>query len=136
MACVSASMPVVAVRLGGKSSVIFASRIASRGMSTKSLIGYFSCVMGLEMTAATVASLPVPAVVGMATRYGILQSTLSVPRISVIGVNLLAIRIPTPLAQSIAEPPPKASSALQPHLRYKSVASLMLLIVGFGMVLS
>ena len=39
-------------------------------MRTGSLMGYFSCVSGLEMTAARVASLPVPEVVGIATSDG------------------------------------------------------------------
>ena len=92
--------------------MILASRIARRGIRTKSLIGYFSCVCGSEMTAATVASLPVPAVVGMATRYGILRKTRNVPRIKEIGVHGLAMCMPTPFAQSMTEPPPNATSPL------------------------
>lgn len=40
------------------------------GIRNGSLIAYFSCVSGLEMTAASVASLPVPDVVGIATSGG------------------------------------------------------------------
>ena len=59
-----ASIPVVAVSCGGNPMVNAESKIAYEGTNTGSPIPYFSLVLGLETTTATVASEPVPAVVG------------------------------------------------------------------------
>ena len=77
----------------------------------------FLCVAESVITAATVVSEPAPAVVGMATKGGIRPRTLSKPcncATDYLGrTNLAAIA----LAQSILEPPPKATMALQRFLR-------------------
>ena len=74
-------------------------------------MGYFSCVSGLEMTAARVASLPVPDVVGMAMSGGSFFMTRSSPFILGMGLLGRATRAPMPFAQSMGEPPPSAMIA-------------------------
>ena len=66
-------------------------------------MGYFSCVSGLEMTAASVASLPVPEVVGMATSGGSFFMTRRMPFILGMGLPERATRAPMPFAQSMGE---------------------------------
>ena len=69
------------------------------------------------MTAASVTSEPVPAVVGTATSGGRARWTRNRPRIFWMGFAGWAMRAPTPLAQSMAEPPPKPMMAPQPRSR-------------------
>lgn len=64
-----------------------------------------------------VASLPVPAVVGTAIVKGVGTSTRSRPFILRTGLWGRAIRAPTPLAQSMTEPPPTAMMAWAPLSR-------------------
>ena len=78
-AWVSASIPVVEVIFFGSPVVKVGSSNAYSGISAWSLIAYFSCVCELVMTAAKVVSLPVPAVVGIATSIGSFLPTLSMP---------------------------------------------------------
>lgn len=72
-------MPVVAVSSVGSDTVIFGSSTAWRGMSGKEFMIYFSCLRRSVMTAVTVVSLPVPAVVGMAMRAGTRRQTRKMP---------------------------------------------------------
>ena len=76
-------------------------------MSTKSLMGYLWCVAESVITAARVTSEPVPAVVGTAMSSGRRRCTRKRPRILFTGLFGWAMRAPTALAQSMAEPPPK-----------------------------
>lgn len=66
----SASIPVVAVMNGGRLNVTLGSSTAYRGISGKSLMAYLCRVSASTITAASVVSLPVPAVVGTAIRSG------------------------------------------------------------------
>jgi len=68
MACVRASIPVAAVRPGGRETVSSGSRIARSGIMKGLLNSSFSPWASSRMTAAMVTSLPVPAVVGMAMK--------------------------------------------------------------------
>ena len=65
-ACVSASMPVAAVTAGGRPVISTGSSAAIVGTRRVSAITSFLLVTGSEITAATVTSEPVPAVVGTA----------------------------------------------------------------------
>ena len=82
-------------------------------MRQKSLMGYFSRVALLLITAAKVTSLPVPAVVGTAINVGIFLITFKTPFIFPMGLFGRATRAPTIFAQSMGDPPPKAIIALQ-----------------------
>ena len=86
-------------------------------MREKSLMGYLWWRSGSVMTAARVVSLPVPAVVGTAMVSGVGSRTLRRPRIFRTLFPGRAIRAPTPLAQSITEPPPTAMMAPAPVSR-------------------
>ncbi len=68
MSCVSASSPVVAVSAGGRSSVSEGSTIANRGRSDGPRRLTFTPCARDAITEFRVTSLPVPAVVGMATQ--------------------------------------------------------------------
>ena len=59
--------------------VTFGSRTAYLGISGKSLIAYLWRVVASTITAARVVSLPVPAVVGIATSRGSFAWTLRIP---------------------------------------------------------
>ena len=65
-ACVSASMPVAAVTGGGSPVISDGSSAAIAGTRRVSAITSLRLVSGSEITAATVTSEPVPAVVGTA----------------------------------------------------------------------
>ena len=65
-AWVRASMPVAAVMAGGRPVISVASSAARRGTRRGSMITTLLCCSGSAITAATVTSLPVPAVVGTA----------------------------------------------------------------------
>ena len=101
-------MPVVAVKNGGKDVVILASNKAYLGIKQKSSIAYLVLFAGSLITAASVHSLPVPAVVGIAINTGNLCNTFKTPFILDKGVRFLTTRMPTPFAQSMLEPPPRA----------------------------
>ena len=81
------------------------------------MIGYLWWVLSSVMTAASVTSLPVPAVVGTAIRQGGLRCTRRRPPIELTLFFGCATRAPTALAQSMAEPPPKPTMAWQPWSR-------------------
>ncbi len=111
-------MPVVAVVKGGRATVNSGSSTAYRGIRTGSLMAAFRWVAESVITAATVVSEPAPAVVGMATKVGIGRQIFSKPcnwDTAFPGRTALAAM---PLAQSIREPPPRATMALQPLSRY------------------
>ena len=80
-------------------------------------------------------SLPVPAVVGTATKRGSLALTFNTPFIFEIGLLGLATLAPQALAVSITEPPPKAISISQEADLYKLNASSTTSIVGLGLIL-
>ena len=65
-----ASIPVVAVRDGGRLTVTFGSNTAYAGINGKSFMVYLCLVAASVITAARVVSLPVPAVVGIAMSKG------------------------------------------------------------------
>ena len=75
-----------------------------------------------------------PAVVGMATRGGSGRSTRRSPFILARLRPGYTTQAPVALAQSMEEPPPKATSAWQPPSRYSSVASATFCTVGLGWV--
>ena len=83
-------------------------------MSTKSLMGYFRFSAGSQITAASVVSLPVPAVVGMAASSGVLRRIFSKPPMRCTGRPGRAMQAPAAFAQSITLPPPKATMACAP----------------------
>ncbi len=85
------------------------SNTATCGIKDMSVIEYFSLVVLSLTTAATVVSLPVPAVVGTANKKGILLCTFKSPFICGIVLFGLATLAAIPLAQSMGEPPPKAT---------------------------
>ena len=66
IACVSASMPVAAVMCGGSPVMSSGSSAAIFGTSRGSMMTSLVWCSGSAMTAATVTSEPVPAVVGTA----------------------------------------------------------------------
>src|SRR5699024_9106945 len=107
-------MPVVAVIKGGRLNVTLGSRTAYLGIREKSLMGYLCRVWASVMTAASVVSLPVPAVVGTAIKRGSFLCTFNIPFIFARDCFGLAIRAPVALAQSILEPPPKPMMQSQP----------------------
>ena len=95
---------------------------------------YLWRVSASTMTAASVVSLPVPAVVGMAISRGSLCQIFRMPAIFPKGFLGRASRAPTALAQSMGEPPPKATRQSQPLSRYSFSASSTILVVGLGRV--
>src|SRR5699024_5168969 len=115
-AWVRASIAVVAVINGGRLNVTFGSRTAYRGISGKSLIAYLWRVWASVITAASVVSLPVPAVVGTAIRSGSFLWTFRIPFIFASVCFGLAMQAPTALAQSILEPPPNPIIQSQPSV--------------------
>ena len=121
---------------GGRLKVTFGSSIAYLGIKGKSLIAYLCLVSASVITAASVVSLPVPAVVGTAIRRGILLCTFRMPFILARDCFGFAILAPTALAQSILDPPPKPMMALQLLERNKSIASATFFVVGLATVLS
>ena len=97
---------------------------------------YLCLISGFVITAVTVTSLPVPAVVGIATRGGSFFQTLSKPFICSRVFFGYAIHAPVAFAQSIEEPPPKAIIPWQLFSIYNCFASFTFFTVGFGFVLS
>jgi hypothetical protein len=61
-------MPVAAVTCGGRSSVSSGSANTALASSTGLKITFFTCVRSLEITLERPTSLPVPLVVGSATK--------------------------------------------------------------------
>ena len=84
------------------------------------------------MTAASVTSEPVPAVVGTARRSGSFLWILSIPLIFPTGRSLFTARAPATLAQSMTEPPPMARIASQPDTKKHSAAASTSATVGSG----
>ena len=98
-AWVNTSMPVSAVTVGGTLVVSSASKMAMSGSRLSSTKGYLTPFSRSVITAKRLTSEPVPLVVGMAMN---LQSRMSRSRAA---KNTIA------LAASMAEPPPKATTA-------------------------
>lgn len=98
-AWVNTSMPVSAVTTGGTLTVSTGSSTAASGSSPSSTRGYLTSLTLSVMTAKRLTSEPVPLVVGMAVK--------STSRIS----RCLAAKNRMALAASMAEPPPKATTA-------------------------
>ena len=80
-------------------------------------MGYLWRVFSSVMTAASVVSLPVPAVVGTAISSGRRRITCSRPSMRFSAFLGRTMRAPSALAQSMEEPPPKAISPWQPCSR-------------------
>lgn len=99
-------------------------------------MGYLCFAPLSVMTAANVVSLPVPAVVSTAMSRGNFLQMRSNPFILWIGLLGFTIQAPVTLAQSMAEPPPKAMIAFVPLSRYSVLASSILVMVGFATTLS
>mmetsp|Transcript_72304 Transcript_72304/g.172674 ORF Transcript_72304/g.172674 Transcript_72304/m.172674 type:complete len:216 (+) Transcript_72304:1029-1676(+) len=101
-----------------------------------SMIFFFAS--GRLMTAATVVSEPVPAVVGIATMGGSLrpvtpyQVTWSMPSMSSRSLSGLAMSAPIALAQSMGEPPPREMRLSQPDSLKSFVPSRTSCLDGFG----
>ena len=117
-------MPVQAVISGGKLMSRVGSSTATFGISTKSLTMSACWVLGSASTAVGVASEPLPAVVGTATKNGISFRTLKVPTKSSGDFLGRATRAPASFAQSMADPPPMATMASQLRER-KNAAALL-----------
>src|SRR5688572_7185643 len=127
-------MPVAAVIAGGRPFISSGSSAAICGTSFRSMIANLRVLAGSEITAAIVTSEPVPAVVGTTYIGKGRQNTRNRPAILAIGGLLLALlgpcrkkeinrasnaglpaaRAAIILAASIDEPPPTASTAVQP----------------------
>ena len=82
MQWVRASMPVAAVTAGGRPRVSSGSANTARASSRGEKKIFLTWVCSSEMTALRPTSLPVPAVVGMATQYGMSWSMGSAPGLS------------------------------------------------------
>ena len=137
MQWVTASMPVAAVRCGGRPRVSVGSQIAVAGMRFGETMVSFTPVSRMT-TAPTETSEPVPAVVGMATSGGIFLMYFAPPVLAAYfsyGPSWVAIR-PTILAMSMLDPPPSAMMPSAPDLRYLSVASRAWDSIGLGRVSS
>ena len=107
-------MPVVAVVSGGRPTVSSGSSTAYRGIRQGSLIAAFRWVRESVIIAATVVSDPAPAVVGIATSGTMGLWTFSSPCSCATVLRGRATFAAMPLAQSMREPPPRATIALQP----------------------
>ena len=117
-AWVSASMPVPAVTPAGRPRVssgsMSATQAAMLGVPPTLNLIFRS---GSVMTAQSVTSLPVPAVVGTAIRGGILEWISSRPHSYWTMLPPWTAATPIPLAVSIELPPPIATSPSQPDDR-------------------
>ena len=115
MQCVSASMPVAAVRPGGSPRVSSGSQIAAFGIMWGAMKPSLRPSRNV-ISAARPTSLPVPAVVGTATSGATAAVIFGMPpRIAAYrssGPSWVAISA-TPLARSMEEPPPTATSPSQ-----------------------
>mmetsp|Transcript_68642 Transcript_68642/g.128043 ORF Transcript_68642/g.128043 Transcript_68642/m.128043 type:complete len:253 (+) Transcript_68642:737-1495(+) len=128
-------MPVAAVTTGGNCNNNMGSNTATGGMNPKSIMMILLSSFGTEITAATVHSEPVPAVVGTATIGGNLRNpkvvTVNAPWYALIDLAL-QILAPTTFARSIAEPPPTATNPSQLPCRNNASASSTSSTWGFG----
>ena len=79
IAWTSVSMPVIAVRNGGRPVVSSGSSSANIAVAFGLMITSFLCWSGSAMTELIVISAPVPAVVGIATTGAAIFGTLSSP---------------------------------------------------------
>ena len=105
-------MPVAAVIAGGRPRISSGSSAAALGIMLASITPLLAWVSLSEITAMQVPSEPVPAVVGMANSGSAGSLHLFAPLQS-SAVQPLALASATTLAQSMEEPPPKASTASQ-----------------------
>ena len=106
-------MPVAAVIGAGKPVIRLGSSVVIRGISLGSVKNFFACVSGSEMTATSVTSDPVPAVVGMAKSGIVARLIFIMPSSLRSDPGFVAIAAMT-LDASIYEPPTTARMALQP----------------------
>ena len=125
-------MPVVDVTLGGRPTVSSGSKTANLGIRLVSFMEALWRVAWSVITAATVVSDPVPAVVGTAKMVGILLRTLKSPCSCSTVFPFFTATAPMPLQQSIGEPPPKATMASQLFSLNSLSPSFTLISVGFG----
>ena len=95
-------------------------------------MAYLCLVFLSTITEASVVSLPVPAVVGMAMSRGIFFLTFKIPFIFESGFPGFASLAPKALAVSMEEPPPMAISESHPSSLYFKRASSTLSVVGFA----
>ena len=95
---------------------------------------YLWWVAGSVITAVRVFSLPVPAVVGTAINSGSRWCTRSRPPSFTGFTPGRTSMAPAALAQSMAEPPPRATMAPQPCCRYTPAASVAFCTVGLARV--
>ena len=77
MAWVRTSIPVAAVALGGRLSMSLGSKIAASGIIRSLTRASFRWLALSVMTAYSVTSEPVPAVVGSAIKYGLVMNLSS-----------------------------------------------------------
>ncbi|CAJ9365260.1 Uncharacterised protein [Burkholderia pseudomallei] len=119
MQCAIASMPVAAVSPGGRPSVSDGSQIAAFGSRCHEWKPSLRPSARIRI-APRATSLPVPEVVGTAMSGAAAAVIRSLPpsivAYRVSGAGCVAA-IATPLARSIAEPPPTATSPSQPSSR-------------------
>src|SRR6184192_3378276 len=133
MAWVSASMPVPAVTPAGRLTL----NAGSTSATHDAMFGVpptlnFTFRSGSVITAQSVASLPVPAVVGTATSGG-MRVVIGVPPYSYSTIEPpWATSTPTDFAVSIELPPPRATRPSQPDSRYATLARPTSSISGFG----
>ena len=123
MACVSASMPVVAVSFGGSEAVSAGSRMAACGTSLYEVNDSLACAFVSATTATSVTSLPVPAVVGTAMNGGRSAFNISEPCNVAKSTPLHANDAAAPFVVSMTEPPPMATKPSQPRWPYSCATS-------------
>ena len=112
MLWVSASMPVAAVTAGGRPSVSSGSANTALARICAEKITRLTWVSASLMTLLRPTSLPVPEVVGRATKYGsapIGRTCGWSQTYSITSPGCVAIR-PTTLATSSAAPPPRPTT--------------------------
>ena len=95
----------------------FGSSTAYRGISGKSLMGYLCLVPLSTITAASVVSLPVPAVVGTAMSTGSFFHTRRMPFIWATVLSGRTSRHAAALAVSMGAPPPRPMKLSHPAAR-------------------
>ena len=129
-------MPVPAVSAGGRPTVSSGSRITCAGIIPGWKITFLVRLATLVMTPARPTSDPVPAVVGTATIGAIPAGSARVHQSptsskSHIGSDWPRIKAMT-FPQSIAEPPPKATTPSWPPSRSTASPAATLASVGFA----
>ena len=126
-------MPVAAVTAGGRPSVSSGSANTTFARMCGEKITRLTCVSSSLITLLRPTSLPVPEVVGKATKYG---SAAAIGRTcgwsqtySITSPGCVAIR-PTTLATSSAAPPPIPTTQSAPCARYAAAPFITWLPVG------